>query len=42
MKETLDEQSREALVQYRLDRADETLKEVDDFICAIKTLLSNS
>lgn len=29
MKETLDEQSREALVQYRLDRADETLKEVD-------------
>lgn len=29
MKETLDEQSREALVQYRLDRADETLKEVE-------------
>ena len=29
MKENLDEQSREALVQYRLDRADETLKEVD-------------
>ena len=29
MKETLDEQSREALIQYRLDRADETLKEVE-------------
>ena len=29
MKETLDEQSREALVKYRLDRADETLKEVE-------------
>ena len=29
MKENLDEQSREALVQYRLDRADETLKEVE-------------
>ena len=29
MTETLDEQSREALVQYRLDRASETLKEAD-------------
>lgn len=29
MTETLDEQSREALVKYRLDRADETLKEVE-------------
>ena len=29
MKETLDEQSREALIQYRLERADETLKEVE-------------
>lgn len=29
MKETLDDQSREALVKYRLDRADETLKEVE-------------
>ena len=29
MKETFDEQSREALIQYRLDRADETLKEVE-------------
>lgn len=29
MKETLDEQSREALVQYRLERAEETLKEVE-------------
>lgn len=29
MKENLDEQSREALIQYRLDRADETLKEVE-------------
>lgn len=29
MRETLDEQSREALVKYRLDRADETLKEVE-------------
>ena len=29
MKEILDEQSREALIQYRLDRADETLKEVE-------------
>ena len=29
MKETLDEQSREALIQYRLDRANETLKEVE-------------
>lgn len=29
MKETLDEQSREALVKYRLDRADETMKEVE-------------
>lgn len=27
MKETLDEQSRDALVKYRLDRADETMKE---------------
>ena len=30
MKETLDEQSREALIQYRLERADETLKEVEN------------
>ena len=29
MNETLDEKSREALVKYRLDRADETLKEVE-------------
>jgi uncharacterized protein (UPF0332 family) len=29
MNETLDAQSREALVQYRLERADETLKEVE-------------
>lgn len=29
MNETLDAQSRDALVQYRLDRADETLKEVE-------------
>ncbi len=29
MKETLDEQSREALIQYRLERAEETLKEVE-------------
>lgn len=29
MKETLDEQSREALMQYRLERAEETLKEVE-------------
>ena len=29
MNETLDDQSREALVQYRLERADETLKEVE-------------
>lgn len=29
MNETLDEHSREALVKYRLDRADETLKEVE-------------
>ena len=29
MTETLDEQSRDALVKYRLDRADETLKEVE-------------
>ena len=29
MNETLDEQSRAALVQYRLDRASETIKEVD-------------
>ena len=29
MKETKDEQSREALVKYRLDRADETMKEVE-------------
>ena len=29
MNETLDTQSREALVQYRLERADETLKEVE-------------
>jgi len=28
MKETLDEESRNALIQYRLERADETLKEV--------------
>ena len=27
MKETLDEQSRAALVKYRLDRAEETVKE---------------
>lgn len=29
MKETLDEKSRDALVQYRLDRADETMKEAE-------------
>jgi uncharacterized protein (UPF0332 family) len=29
MKETLDQQSREALVKYRLDRADETIKEAE-------------
>ena len=29
MKETLDDQSREALIQYRLERADETLKKVE-------------
>lgn len=29
MKEGLDEQSRSALVQYRLDRADETIKEAE-------------
>lgn len=29
MNETLDAQSRDALVQYRLERADETLKEVE-------------
>ena len=29
MKEGLDEQSRIALVQYRLDRADETIKEAE-------------
>lgn len=29
MNETLDAQSRDALLQYRLDRADETLKEVE-------------
>ncbi len=29
MNETLDEQSRNALVQYRLERADETLQEVE-------------
>ena len=29
MKETLDDQSREALILYRLERADETLKEVE-------------
>ena len=29
MNETLDEQSRQALVQYRLDRATETLKEAE-------------
>ena len=29
MNETIDAQSREALVQYRLERADETLKEVE-------------
>ena len=29
MNETLDAQSREALAQYRLERADETLKEVE-------------
>ena len=29
MKETLDEQSREALIKYRLERSDETLKEVE-------------
>lgn len=29
MKETLDEQSREALVKYRMERAEETLKEVE-------------
>jgi uncharacterized protein (UPF0332 family) len=29
MKETLDEQSRKALVKYRLDRADETLREAE-------------
>ena len=29
MKEILDEQSREALIKYRLERSDETLKEVE-------------
>lgn len=29
MKETLDEESRKALVQYRLERADETVKEAE-------------
>ena len=29
MKEALDEQSRIALVQYRLERADETIKEAE-------------
>ena len=29
MKETLDEQSRKALVSYRLERADETMKEAE-------------
>ena len=29
MKETLDEQSRKALIKYRLERSDETLKEVE-------------
>ena len=29
MKETLDEQSRQGLVRYRLERADETMEEVD-------------
>ena len=29
MNETLDEQSREALVKYRLERADETIKEAE-------------
>jgi uncharacterized protein (UPF0332 family) len=29
MKETLDEESRKALVQYRLERADETIKEAE-------------
>ena len=29
MKETLDEQSREALIKYRMERAEETLKEVE-------------
>lgn len=33
MNETLDEQSRQALVQYRLERASETMEEV--------TLLAN-
>lgn len=28
MKETLDEQSRQALIQYRIERADETMEEV--------------
>ena len=27
MKETLDEQSRQALIQYRIERADETMEE---------------
>ena len=38
MKETLDEQSREALIQYRLDRADETLK---DFLWFDEMLAEN-
>jgi len=29
MKETLDEQSRQSLIRYRIERADETMEEVD-------------